>query len=446
MGDVGARMTEIGYRWEVTIKSDVHWIARLGYLAVAILVGGFGVWAVTVPLSEAVVGPGVIAAAGRNVLVQHLDGGIVRKVYVAEGDRVSEGSALIELDSTAIKTQLRRLTKQWVTLTAMTAQFIAERDGLETLAPVSFELSGLAPSSRKSVIGEQRKEFLARRHRYLSEREILRQREATLEKAQFGLQAQRNALKEQLAIVADELARKKELVDQGLTSRFEYTQIQRSKADLVGQLSVVESEISANRIQIVEAREQIERLASQRVEEAVTRLNEVRTSLADVEEQIIAVRAVLNRTLIRSPVTGVIVSAAYNSPGAVIGPGDKVMEILPTSEELVVDARLRPQDIDSVKIAQAARLRLSALNLRLTPEVPAVVARLSADRLLDEATGEPYFRVELRISDNLPPDVRPDQIYPGMPVEVLIDTGKRTFIEYLIRPLLDVFSRAFREE
>ncbi|TIP32989.1 MAG: HlyD family efflux transporter periplasmic adaptor subunit, partial [Mesorhizobium sp.] len=143
---------------------------------------------------------------------------------------------------------------------------------------------------------------------------------------------------------------------------------------------------------------------------------------------------VLQRTTITAPAAGIVVSSTYNSRGSVVAPGEKIMEILPTSSGLVVDARLRPRDIDQVHVGQPAKLRLSALNARLTPEVPATVSDISADRLVDEATHEPYFRAKLKIADALPPGVKSEQLYPGAPVDAFIGTGNRTFFEYLARP------------
>ena len=181
------------------------------------------------------------------------------------------------------------------------------------------------------------------------------------------------------------------------------------------------------------------------MEEALTKLDEVRANLADVEEQIRAAEAVLRRTTIKAPAAGIVVSSTYNSKGSVIAPGEKIMEILPTAPGLIVDGRLRPKDIDQVRVGQPAKLRLSALNTRLTPEVSATVTQISADRLIDQATHEPYFRAKLKIAADLPSGVKPEQLYPGTPVEAFINTGDRTFFEYLARPMLDSFARAFTE-
>jgi len=429
------------YRWEQRIGSQRIGPAIGGYLAIAVMIAGFGHWAATAPISGAAVAPGVIAAAGRNVTVQHLEGGIISAIKVYEGDFVEAGMTLAVLDDTLARSEHTRLELQAVRLRAMEARLTAERDGLG-----SVQGTGLSDSPESdAIIRDQHKEFAARLERYRSEQAILRQREAALNEALAGLEAQAQALKEQLVIVEDELLRKKMLLDQGLTSRFEYTQIQRNNSDLIGQLGVVRSEIAASNVQIIEAREQIERLATQRVEQAVTQLNEIRSSIADVEEKREAAAAILARTVVAAPATGIVVSSAINAEGGVVTPGQALLDILPTNDELIVEARLQPQDIDKITLGQTSKLRLTALNLRLTPEVAGEVVHISADRIVDEATMEPYYRARIRITDALPPNVTRQQLYPGMPVEAFIRTGERTFLQYLARPILDSFSRAFVE-
>ncbi|MER9441510.1 HlyD family efflux transporter periplasmic adaptor subunit [Mesorhizobium sp. M0340] len=175
-------------------------------------------------------------------------------------------------------------------------------------------------------------------------------------------------------------------------------------------------------------------------------MSQTRTSLADVEEQALAAEAILARTVVKAPSDGIVVSTVYNSPGSVISPGEKLMEILPTSSQVIVEAQLSPRDIDAVHVGQSARLRLSALNARLTPEIAATVTEVSADKLIDETTHQPYYRAKLHIAESLPANVTAEQLYPGMPVETFISTGDRTFAEYLARPILDSFQRAFVEE
>lgn len=436
------RPTDAG--WKGMVPSSTRRLRAAGYLALIGLVTSFGYWAATVPMSGAAYAPGVVAAAGRNVQVQHLEGGIVEEILVTEGSRVSAGQSMLRLDPTEAKTQLNRLAQKWLSFQTMIARLTAERDGLSTLPELPSPPFGL--EFEDAMLEDQRKEFAARLKRYETERAILMQRVNALREAGNGLISQQISVEEQLSIIADELERKKTLVDKGLTNRFEYTQILRNHAELIGQKGIIAAEIASTDTKRLEALEQLARLATKRVEDAVTRLNEIRVSLVEIEEQMLAAHDTLQRTVIRAPVDGVVVSSLYNSVGSVIAPAEKVIELLPTTRDFIVDARLRPNDVDAVKVGQAARLRLSALNTRLTPEVIGRVALVSADRLVDEATQEPYYQVRLEIAEQLPLPVTKDQFYPGMPVEAFINTGERTFFAYLARPLLDSFNRAFIEE
>ena len=410
-----------------------------------LLAGCFGYWAVSAPLSGAVITQGTIAATGGNILIQQPEGGIIQQLLVHEGDRVRQGEDLILLDRTAAQADLNRLTKQSIALKASAARLEAERDGLDRLAPIIDAAPAPFQRDLQDLIREQQKEFDARLARFRSEQSILEQEVAMHRQSVVGLNAQKLAIEQQSDIVKKELGIKTSLLDKGLTNRTEYSQLLRSEADLVGQAGALEANLAAANTQIVEAQAQTERATTQRVEEALTRLDEVRTNLADIEEQMRAAEAVLGRTTIKSPAEGIVVSSTYNSKGSVIAPREKIMEILPTASGLIVEATLRPKDVDQVRVGQPAKLRLSALNMRLTPEVSATVTQISADRLVDQATREPYFRARLKIADTLPPGVKAEQLYPGTPVEAFISTGDRTFFEYLARPLMDSFARAFTE-
>jgi HlyD family type I secretion membrane fusion protein len=426
-------------------RTDFRRAALAGYAATALLVGGFGYWAAEAPLAGAVIAQGTIAATGGNILIQHREGGIISQLLVHEGDRVREGQELILLDRTAPEADLNRLTRQWMALKANAARLEAERDGLDRLAPVGEPAPAPFQQEFQNLMREQQKEFDARLARFRSEQSILAQRVAMHRESVKGLNAQKVAIQQQTEVVKKELGIKTGLLDKGLTNRTEYSQLLRSEADLVGQAGALEADLASANTQIVEAEAQTERATTQRVEEALTKLDDVRTNLADIEERMRAAQDVLQRTTIIAPAAGIVVSSAYNSQGSVVAPGEKIMEILPTSSGLVVDARLRPKDIDQVHVGQPAKLRLSALNARLTPEVPATVSEISADRLIDGTTREPYFRARLKIADALPPGVKADQLYPGTPVDTFISTGNRTFFEYLVRPMMDSFARAFRE-
>jgi HlyD family type I secretion membrane fusion protein len=431
--------------WAKKVPTSTWRSAILGYGSIAAFVAFFGYWAATAPLAGAAIAPGVVAASGQNLKLQHLEGGAVTAVLVKEGDRVKLGDTLLTLDPTVLQSQLDRFLKLEAALKAKQARLSAERDGKETLVFSNDLIALVEKAGLGSVIAEQQGEFAARLKRHRNELAILGERVSQMQESVTGMDARKKASDEQLKIVKSETQRKLKLLDQGLTARDQYTQLLRSQADLLGQVASTESQISSAKNQINEAREQIERAKSQRIEDALRDLSDASNKISDGEEQIKAARSMLERTIIKAPADGIIVSLKVNSPGIVLRPGENVLEILPTTSDLLIEARIDPRSIDTVKVGQEARLRFTALNSTTTPEVSASVTYISADRLVDPATNQPYFQARLRITDNLPEEISRGQIYPGMPVETYISTGDRTFAEYLVKPLIDSFSRSFRE-
>lgn len=432
--------------WAAGVSVGTHRLTLAGLASVGAFGLVFGSWAVSAPLEGAAVASGFVAAAGQNQRIQHLEGGIVEKIHVQEGQAVKAGDILFELDPTAAEAQRNQLEQLGVSLAARAIRLVAERDGGERLVfPDDLKASARAQGVY-GILDEQQKEFAVRRDRHRQEGVILRQRVNALNEQISGLLSQQGAVEQQLAVVAEETARKRALLDKGLTDRSEYTSLLRSEAELVGQLGHVKSSVLAAKIEIVEAEEQFQRLTTQRVETAATQLNDVRTQISSAREQLRAASAVLARLHIRSPSNGIVVSTPFNTPGSVVRAGDTMLELLPTNDDLVIEARLSPTDIDAISIGQEASLRFSALNARTTPTVPATVTYISADRLIDEASRQPYYIARLKIFGDLPAEIRKAQIYPGMPVEAFIKTGERTFLQYLGKPILDSFNRAFREE
>lgn len=434
------------FKWQDQIRTGTGRISAGGYGMVALLVGCMGYWAYTAPLAGAVVAPGSVAAAGRNILVQHLDGGVVREILAHEGSTVTAGQPLILLDTTEPVTLLNRLRNQQTSLRMHMLRLEAERDGKDGMVMPDWKEDDPDRASLQMFFDEQKKEFDVRLSRFKAEQEILRQRVAINEEAVKALQSQKDALQKQLDVVREELAIKSGLLEKGLTYRTEYTALVRTEADLLGEAGSTEAQLAAARGRIVEAMIDIEKHTTQRVQEAVAQLNEVRTSSIDIEQQILAAQVSLERTTLRAPADGIVVSSVYNAVGSVLSPGEKVVEILPTSPRLIVEARISPKDIRRVHVGQPARLRLSALNMRLTPEVDGTVIHVSADRLFDQISREHFYTVRLMIDEKLPPGVAMSDLLPGMPVEAMVVSESRTFLEYLARPVIDSFHRAFTEE
>lgn len=437
--------TEVLDEWAKSVPVSTRGAALASYATIAIFIVAFGFWAATVPLEGAAVAPGVVAAAGKNYEIQHLEGGIVQKILVQEGDRVTAGQELYVLDPTVPNAQLNRMKNSAISLKARVARLQAERDGASEINSDPTLLNDKSIETA-DIIAEQFSEFTNSTKRYQAEQGILSQRLEALQESIKGLSAQKEAAESQQFIVADEIRRKQKLLDKGLTDRSQFTNLMRNQAELLGQIGSATASIASAKSQIVEARQQLERSSSQRVETASKELTEARRQLADVSEQVVTAQSVLDRVSVRAPSNGIVVKLNVNSTGRVVRPGEPLLELLPTSNNLIIEARLDTREVDAVFIGQSARLRFVALNARSTPEVAGEVTFVSPDRLIDEATRQPYYSVRLRITDKLPEGIKTEQIYPGTPVETFISTGSRTFIEYLFKPIQDSFSKAFREE
>ncbi|MBD0413132.1 HlyD family type I secretion periplasmic adaptor subunit [Oryzicola mucosus] len=437
-------------RWQQSIRATTAPVALAGYATIFLLLGGFGYWAASAPLGGAVIASGFVAATGHNIMIQHLDGGIVKSIDVREGERVKAGQTLFVLEDTQVRTLYNRLNNQRIEMRMREARLRSERDGLTTFnAMAGFdgdEAAAVDGFDIAFVASEHEKEFAARLARFQAEQDILGKREEALVEGVIGLEAQKKAGEDQLFLLRDEIDRKKGLLDKGLTNRTEYSALLRAEAELIGRTGALQSQIASSATQTVEARQQVERLRTERVQQAMNELNTTRANLRDIEEQMVSARATLGRISIVSPTDGIVVRSLFNSPGGVIRAGEPLMEILPTGNALIIEARVSPRDIDAIEVGQHANLQFSALNARTTPIVNGNVTYVSADRQIEQQTGNPYYTARLAISEDLPPDLALEQIYPGMPVETFIATGDRTFAEYLIKPIMDSFSRAFREE
>jgi HlyD family type I secretion membrane fusion protein len=418
----------------------------VGALAVLALFGGLGAWAVTAPISGAAVAPGVLIASGQNKVVQHLEGGIVREIFVREGDRVNAGEPLLRLDDTEAGTSLTRLAERQIVLRGLEARLAAEQDGKETLELADDTVAQEYRPLLQRVITDQRAEFMARLSRHLDEIGILSKRMAAYEDEIVGLEAQKVAISEQISLLEGELGDLEGLLKQGLTTQDRMLELKRNNASLRGQHAGVSAAIAKARQEISQTEQQIRYTRTVRQEEASAELTTTRSEIQDIENQMRASRQVLSRIIIRSPIDGTVLKLGVTTVGEVIQSGQRLMEVLPADADLIIEARLDPGDVDSVSLGQSARVLLSSLNQRTTPTVDATVAYVSADRLTDERTGQPFFVMRLLFGDVESKGIKRSDLYPGMQVETYVQTGDRTFAEYLLRPILDSFGRAFREE
>jgi HlyD family type I secretion membrane fusion protein len=422
-----------------------------GILILAVSLMGFGVWGNTAPIAGAVVASGVFVATGQNKIIQHLEGGVIREIYVREGDVVEPGQVLLDLDDTAARAELQRLFLRRVRLSSIDARLQAEmREEPEIRWPDDVTKALVVLPEAKEIIESQTMTFTARRNNMNSDIKSIDESIKALEERIQGSRVQLAAVKRQIVLLDEEIETKDRLVQAGLVRKPELMVLQRSKANLEGEVGRIMGDIGDAKERIARAVEQINGVRKTAIKTAVEQLHEVRGELADVRERMLSAKGVLDRVRITAPVAGVVVKLRYHTQRGVVEAGKNIMELLPVKDELIIEARLRPQDIDSVKHGQKAAVRLTALSQRITPMVSGVVIYLSADTLADEKKSSQVgptdiylVRVKLDSEESRKiPDFSPT---PGMPAEVYIKTSERTFFQYLVKPIHDSMMRAFRE-
>ncbi|NEV61105.1 HlyD family type I secretion periplasmic adaptor subunit [Thiorhodococcus minor] len=418
----------------------------VGLLILLITFGGFGTWAALAPLDGAVVAQGVVAVESAKKTIRHLDGGIVKEIFVREGDRVAEGDVLIRLDDTEAEAQLEIARGQYLSLLAQQARLTAERDDLPAIEfPSELLESQDDPRIEQAVRGEERV-FRARRQALDGEREVLEQRSEQLHEQIRGLEALAESKLKRIKLYQEEIAGLMKLFDKGLGDKSRLREWERLVAELEGERGQHQSDVAAARVQIGETEIQAAQLKRQFTSEVVSELRDVVTKLADLREQIRAYGARLERTVMKAPVSGAVVGTSVHTEGGVIRAGDHIMDIVPEGDSLIIEARVQPIDIDRVAVGLEADLRLSAFNARTTPVISGRVETVSADRLIDQATNMPYYLARIRVTPEGLAKIKGRTLQAGMPVDTMIKTGERTFLDYLIRPFSDRIAKAFKED
>jgi HlyD family type I secretion membrane fusion protein len=428
-----------------------------GLAILVVWLGCFGVWAGVAPLNSAVVASGTFVATGQNKLVQHFEGGIVREIAVKEGDVVEANQVLVRMDDTAAKSRLRRLVLKNYRSIAMKARLEAEMGPSGTIeTPAAFNGSARDPEI-EAILERQRAELQARQVSRATEEAVLKMQIAGLEESIRGYEAQVQSTKDRIALFAEELKDKNMLLGQQLVRKTDVLALRRSEASLGGDLGEYLGRIADSKERIAQANEKIAQVHSTALRDIIKELRETETELDDLEEQIRAAQYVVDRVEVRSPVHGIVVKKNFHTPGGVVSPGAVILELLPIGDERIIEAHVNPKDISHVSVGQQALVRLSALNQRTTPMVGASVIYVSADTLAEQV----QVRTETRSDSDTRREfyvvrVRLDQVdilrrmpefipTPGMPADVYIKTGERTFFEYIMKPVFDSFSRAFRE-
>jgi len=420
--------------------------AAAGWFIILAFFGGFGGWSLTAPLNGAVVATGIVKVDGNRKSVQHLDGGIVKQLRVREGDKVQVGDILIDLDDTQARAEFDVLSEQFLVLRVTEERLRAEFAGSSTLVvPVDLKVSK-DDQHVASIWDSQVRQFESRRAALDGQRSIIKEKIAQLEYQIIGGAAQVKAYKAQFDSVRDEMKSITPLVEQGLISRPRYLQLERSAAGLDGQSADAMANIAKARQAIAEQQQQMAQLDNDRMAEVTKDLRDVQAKLLEVIPRLMNARVVLTRMEIRSPYSGRVVGLNMFSVGGVIQRGEKIMDVVPEKDALVVEAQVAVDDISEVRPEMRAEVHLTAYKQRITPIVHGTVLQISADRFTENRTGAPYYTALLKIDETELAEMPNIQLYPGMPATVMIPTTDRTAFEYLVGPLLMSLKHGFRQK
>jgi len=416
-----------------------------GLAVIALFVGGFGSWAMLAPLSSAAIAPGQVRVDSHRKTVQHMEGGIIRAILVHEGDLVQRGQLLVRIDDTQSAANLAAFRAQDDALQALAARLIAERDGLaEVRFPAAIAERCEDPNVRIICTGQE-KIFSDRRRSLAGQIDIFKQRMDQLQSEIDGRRAQVASFEKQIALIEAQIKGVKPLVDMNLLPKPRLFALQQQQASLEGNRGEQIALIAKAEQGIGEAQLQADDAVNKQRTEVAGSLRDTQDKIADVEEKLRAARDVQHRTDVVAPHAGKIVNLRYFTPGAVVKPGDPILDIVPQNDTLIIDSQVRPLDIESVHPGLRAEIRLPAFRRRRMPIVNGTVTYVSADSLTNEHTGQSYYAAYVEIDPGELSRLDNVKLYPGMPAEVLINTGERTLLQYLLDPIRDSFARAFRE-
>ncbi|MBP7000900.1 HlyD family type I secretion periplasmic adaptor subunit [Amaricoccus sp.] len=429
---------------------ESHWNVRgflvLGYATLFALLGGLVFWGMLTSISGAVIAHGFVEVEGNRQVVQHLTGGVIAAIHVRDGDEVQAGQVLVELEGDQLRTELGIVEGQWYEILARKSRLSAERDVKDviTFDPELVARAAVDPEVAKLMTAQQQ-QFDARRKVQGEEDSQLKERAAQISNQIDGLIALQAATHTQIELLGREIDAQQTLLNEGLTQLTRLLTPQREFARLKGSESQVEAAISENRGKIAETNIERVRLVSKTREEAIAELRELEFREIELREKRISLKDQISKLQLRAPVSGIVYANTADTLRGVVRPAEPVLYIVPKEVRLIVKARVDTTHIDQVHIGQEAKMRFSAFDQRTTPEVWGHVTKVSADAIEDQQTRTRYYLVEIDITDEARQKLSGLTILPGMPVEAFIQTGERSPIGYLVKPMTDYFAKAFRE-
>lgn len=417
-----------------------------GSAVTLLLTCGVGGWAATTEISGALIAPGTIVVESNVKKVQHPTGGVVGKLLVHDGDHVKSGDLLVQLDDTITRANLAIVTKGLTELRARKARLEAERDGLDQIGfPEDLVTRSSDPEVAEALAGE-RKLFALRKAARRGQKAQLRERIDQLHQEIAGFDSQIKAKEREIALIQRELEGVRELYAKNLVPVSRITSLERETARLGGERGQITASTAQARGKIAELELQIIQVDQDLASDVAKEMREIDAKIGEFVERKVTGLDQLKRTDIRAPQDGTVFQSSVHTVGGVIPPGETIMVIVPDADKLLVEARINPQDIDKVQLGQKAALRFTAFDSRTTPEILGSVSRISADTSTDQRTGASFYTIRITMPGSEVTKLGDVRLVPGMPVDAFVQTGDRTVMAYLMKPLSDQVARAFREK
>ena len=443
-GSIEVLTPHSGRHRQHSLKRNIRGPNRIGLSIVVAFMATFVVWGILTPLAGGALAPGVLAPVQGKKVVQHLEDGIIAELRVHDGDIVEVGQSLVVLENVQARANHDALQQQRWSLLAKQARLQAESEGRSEI-DWPFELKPTNPNIA-TIIDGQRMVFETRATDLITRKNILHQRIDQLSEQIKGIEAQVDSASGQLELIAEELQGKEILLRQGLMPKPEYLRLKRTKVEIEGRRGEYLAQIAKARQEISEAQLQIVKADAERATQVASESDSVRADLTSTVEKMRSSEDVLKRTVVSAPISGTVVNLNFKTIGGVVEKGRPILEIVPSNDALVIEARTTPLDVKAVHNGLNAQIHFTAYSSRSTPRIPGTVQSVSADRLLDSNTNQPYYLVKVTVDreamSRLAPNVK---LIPGMPADVLIITEHRTMFDYLFQPFLETFRRSFHE-
>jgi protease secretion system membrane fusion protein len=432
----------------LTVNTDETKYRRMGWLITAVGVGGFLLWSMTAPLDKGVPMPGTVTKEGNRKSVQHLSGGTIQDILVKDGDVVKKGQVLVRMNSVVASSQAETSRAQYITGRATEARLLAERDGLKAVPFPPFLEKYKDDPRTSAAVSLQNQLFASRRLSMESELSAIDENIAGLKIQMKGLEESRESKKEQLSILKEQLSGMRDLAKEGYVARNRLLDLERTFAQVNGAISEDIGNIGRAQRQVMEQ-------TMRRLQRTQDYQKEVRSQLSDVQREaeglLVRIEAQdyeVGNAEVRSPADGIVVASSVFTRGGVVGSGVKMMDIVPTNDALVAEGRLPVNLIDKVRVGLPVEMVFSAFNSNRTPHIPGVLTQVSADRTVDERTGEAYYKVRASVSPDGAKIIANKKLdlQAGMPVEVFVKTGERTLMSYLMKPVFDRAKSSMSED